>query len=61
MIYNIKHLEKLQEKREREYMKKINRPELQSEIIKKKNQIALLNLNSRKIEVMKKISGEVLE
>ncbi|CAD8048743.1 unnamed protein product [Paramecium sonneborni] len=61
MLFNVKHLVRLQEKRQKEFEEtQQNDPEFQLEIIKRQNQIQVLMSNTKKLEQLKKASKGIL-
>ncbi|CAD8049753.1 unnamed protein product [Paramecium primaurelia] len=61
MLYNVKHLVRLQKKRQKEFEEtQQNDPEFQLEIIKRQNQIQILMSNTKKLEQLKKASKGIL-
>ncbi|CAD8142131.1 unnamed protein product [Paramecium octaurelia] len=61
MLFNVKHLVRLQQKRQREFEEsQQNDPEFQLEIIKRQNQIQILMSNTKKLEQLKKASKGIL-
>ncbi|CAK55740.1 unnamed protein product (macronuclear) [Paramecium tetraurelia] len=61
MLFNVKHLVRLQEKRQKEFeVTQQNDPEFQLEMIKRQNQIQVLMSNTKKLEQLKTASKGIL-
>ena len=61
MVFNVKQLIRLKQKREEEMIQKNeSNVELQLEIIRRKNQIEVILANGKNVDKLNKISAEVM-